>query len=255
MYKFSKFAAGSVIAVAAAVGGTSAVLADGYTPARRVAYERPSDWSGFYFGLSSGYQWSNIDTAAASNPAVGFSNSYDSAIVGGHIGLQHQFGSVVLGVEGNLITTFREKGEVVTCPTPSFTCVTTLEDMLTIGGRVGWAAGHWMPYVTGGYANGAFTYRGSTNAVTPVGYDEARSRNNGWYIGGGVEWIVSPGWTAGIEYRHYEFDDNVTSPYCLTATCSGGAGPSVPIRVDASTDSVTARVSWKFGREAPAPLK
>jgi hypothetical protein len=61
MYKVSKLAAGSVIAATAALGGASVALADGYA-APRVAYERPSNWSGVYFGVQSGYQFSSLDS-------------------------------------------------------------------------------------------------------------------------------------------------------------------------------------------------
>src|SRR5215475_13559460 len=54
MSKISKLAAGSAIAATAVLGGASVALADGYA-APRVAYERPSNWSGVYFGVDSGY--------------------------------------------------------------------------------------------------------------------------------------------------------------------------------------------------------
>ena len=61
MYNLSKLAAGSVIVATAALGSAGVALADGYAPKGKVVYERPSDWSGVYFGVSSGYQWSSID--------------------------------------------------------------------------------------------------------------------------------------------------------------------------------------------------
>src|SRR5689334_22868766 len=108
MYKISKIAVGSVIAASAALGGASTVLADGYAPKGRVVYERPSDWSGVYFGVSSGYQWSSIDVT---NPdtAFGISSDHRDALAGGHIGIQHQFGSIVLGVETNYLASLRDK--------------------------------------------------------------------------------------------------------------------------------------------------
>jgi len=59
MYNLSKLAAGVVIAAAAALGGASAVLADGYTSQGEVVYERPP------LGAAStsacfGWQWSDI---------------------------------------------------------------------------------------------------------------------------------------------------------------------------------------------------
>jgi outer membrane immunogenic protein len=249
MYNLSKLAAGTVLAAGAALGTTSAVLADGYA-APRVAYERPADWSGVYFGLSSGWQWSSID---GTFPQFGthYSVDHNSGIVGGHLGVQHQFGSVVLGVEGNWLTTFAEDPGSSKCPNATFNCTDRLSDIFTVGGRVGWAAGHWMPYVTGGYANARIAYDANT-AATLVSYEAASARHSGWYAGGGFEWMVSPGWTTGLEYRHYEFDSNTAAVFCTG--CGGGAIDTFH-RAEATTDSITARVSWRWGRPDVAPLK
>jgi outer membrane immunogenic protein len=276
MYKVSKLAAGSVIAATAALGGTSVALADGYA-APRVAYERPANWSGVYFGLDSGYQWSSIDVTSPGATIVfpgvvfgptNFSSEHNNAVVGAHLGYQQQFGAVVLGVEGGWLTSFRdEDGSSGTCIRPSVAavapnvleCSARFNDVLTIGGRVGWAAGHWMPYATGGYANAAYDFSVRvTNPTVPFPtstlVEEAHARLNGWYIGGGVEWAISPGWTTGIEYRHYEFEGrSVDSTFHLGGPV--GVGPSAPTSLDATTDTVTARVSWRWGRPDAAPLK
>jgi outer membrane immunogenic protein len=253
MYKISKLAVGSVIAATAALGGTSVALADGYVPRGKVVYERPSDWSGVYFGVSSGYQWSNI--GVTSDPPAAF-GGYDfdtsSSMIGAHLGIQHQFGAIVLGVEGGWNSAFRDKEDTAArslfCGLNLSVCSGRLNDIITIGGRVGYAAGHWMPYVSGGYASARFENfdRDPANGNLLATWS---SRNSGWYAGGGVDWSVSPGWIAGIEYRHYEFDNNsvpVFTPAGALATLA---------RVEGSTDTLMARVSWKFGREVAAPLK
>src|SRR5215467_5468831 len=231
MYKVSKLAAGSVIAATAALGTASVALADGYEP-RRVAYERPADWSGVYFGVGSGFQWSTIDVAHVpggvfpGTTGIGISSTHDDAFVSAHLGVQHQFGAIVLGVEGGWMSTLRDrKGSAEFCDSvpavlqnpilaPGNFCSARLNDILTIGGRAGWAAGRWMPYVTGGYATARFAHEewtlpGAGGAQTKI--DESATRHDGWYLGGGVEWQVSPGWTTGLEYRHYEFDTRVTN--------------------------------------------
>ena len=250
MHKLSKLAAGSVIAAAAALGGAGMALADGYVP-KKVAYERPSDWSGVYFGVQSGYQWSSIDSEFT-GIGTGFSVDHAASFVGAHMGIQHQFGSIVLGVEGNWLSTVRDDPGSTICPGPTFTCTNRLNDILTIGARAGWAAGHWMPYVTGGYASARFAYKSFTTA-TGVFFDDASTRNPGWYLGAGFEWVISPGWTTGLEYRHYEFDD-VTGPRFFTN--GTGVNPVSPLTIGATTDTITARVSWRWGREvAVVPLK
>ena len=249
MYKLSKLA-GSVIVATAALGGASAALADGYSRAPKVAYERPSDWSGVYFGLSSGYEWSSI-RGSFPDAGTNFGTvNYDTGIVGAHLGVQHQFGSIVLGVEGNWMSTFVDTQKNNTCPIggTSF-CGARLDSVLTIGPRVGWAAGHWMPYVTGGYATTRFEFSGGPTSPPANVSESAGTRNNGWYIGGGVEWMVSPGWTAGLEYRHYELNAQTALDFSPAGT------PVERVRLDPTLDTVTARVTWKFGRESAVPLK
>jgi outer membrane immunogenic protein len=161
MYKVSKLAAGSVIAATAALGGASVALADGYS-APRVAYERPADWSGVYFGVSSGYQLSEIPIHFT-DFGTKIKTHHDDALVDAHLGLQHQFGVIVVGVEGGWASTFRTNNEnEVSCPNPAFQCSARLNDILTLGGRLGYAAGRWMPYVTGGHANAGWDFNART---------------------------------------------------------------------------------------------
>ena len=61
-----------------------------------------------------------------------------------HLGYQHQFGSIVVGVEGNWNTAIRDKFDETTCPNPAFRCSARFDDVLSVGPRIGWAAGHWM---------------------------------------------------------------------------------------------------------------
>jgi outer membrane immunogenic protein len=281
MYKVSKLAAGSVIAATAALGTASVALADGYEP-RRVVYERPMDWSGVYFGVGSGYQWSTIDVHGPAAPAgFGISSTHDEGFVNAHLGVQHQWGALVLGVEGGWMSTLRTRDGshefcdsvpgVLTFPVlagGNF-CQGQLNDILTIGGRAGWAVGRWMPYVTGGYANAGLDFTDRSTAPGAAGaagatilQEEAHTRVGGWYIGGGVEWAISPGWSTGIEYRHYEFDTRHATAYsgCSAANTTGcnSAALGVPlenVRFTDTTDTISARVTWRWGRPEAAPLK
>jgi opacity protein-like surface antigen len=253
MRKVSSLAAGAAIVAFAGVG---LAQADG-GPGGRVAYQKPWDWGGLYFGVHSGYQWSSVNVENPFFPP-GFSFDHDSFVVGGHIGVQHQFGQIVLGVEGNLTTTFQNNPGVQTCfaPGPQLTpgglgnCSARLDDILTVGPRLGFAAGKWMPYVTGGYANGAYHFIGRTIG-TQIQNEEARARVGGWFVGGGVEMALSHGWTIGLDYRHYDFDDKIRPAFTPAGTFLE------PARFyDGTADVFTARVSWKLGRpEAVVPLK
>src|SRR5262245_34252810 len=116
MYMMSKLAAGSVIAAAAAVGSANLALADGYA-AKPAAAARPRDWSGVYFGVGSGYQWSSIDVSSPvfaglglpNPPGSAFTSDHDEAFVSAHLGVQQRFGNIVLGIEGGWMSTLRDR--------------------------------------------------------------------------------------------------------------------------------------------------
>ena len=249
----------SVGALALVLGmpGTSA-KADGRAAPRGapVVQQAPTSWSGFYFGAHSGWQWSQLD-ASVPISNTGFSVEHDSAVVGGQIGIQHQFGNFVLGVEGTLTVAFQDDYASTACPNANFTCAARFDDVITIGPRLGWAMGKWMPYLTGGYANAAFAEKISLNANSANPFED-RQRHSGWYIGGGVDMAVAHGWTIGLEYRHYEFDD---ATYQVSRTIAGNNQIGVidlsqpANRADVTSDIVTLRASWKFGRPVAAPLK
>jgi len=250
MYKLNKLAAGSVIAAMAALGGADVALADRYAPKGKVVYDRPTSWSGLYFGVHSGYSWSDFDNTYVAGGGT-WSVSDDPAVVGAHLGIQHQWGNVVLGVEGNFTTAIRDNFSTAQCPNPATLCHARFHDVLSVGPRLGWAAGHWMPYVTGGYASTRFAdnvVSKATQLVTVVGAGE---RHDGWYIGAGVEWTISPGWSVGLEYRHYDFSDETY----LRHTPAGAPVPGDTANVGVGLDTVTVRASWRFDRPEPRPLK
>jgi opacity protein-like surface antigen len=126
---------------------------------------------------------------------------------------------------------------------------------------------NFMPYLAGGYASASYTdqiVRGPGGfAQQPILW--SRDRYNGWYIGGGVDMALAQNWTLGFEYRHYEFDDVAAVPSCAAQAAAGGAiatcntiGQPFPLAtrlVDVGLDTVSLRLSWKFGRPEPAPLK
>jgi outer membrane immunogenic protein len=252
-----KLAAGLALVAAAVVASVGIAQADGAAARAAPTVAAPTSWSGLYFGVHSGYQWSSVNVQNPTFPP-GFDFDHDSAVVGGHIGLQHQFGQIVLGVEGNLTTTYQNNPGSTTCfaPGPQLTpgglgnCSARLDDILTIGPRLGFAMGNWMPYITGGYANAAYHFYGRTIG-TQIQNEEARARLSGWYIGGGVEMALSHGWSVGLEYRHYDFGDKIATAFTTAGTFLEPAQFQ-----DATADSFTIRASWKLGRPEPVrPLK
>jgi outer membrane immunogenic protein len=272
--RVSALLAGSAVAAVMAITGAGVAQADGYERGPKVAYQAPYNWGGFYFGVHSGWQWSDINAFYPDgNPALQISGvpgaswgvNHDSPVVGGQIGLQHQFGAIVVGIEGSYTTAYRDNFGPTLCPRQSianFDCVARFDDVLTIGGRLGWAATtdcckHFMPYVTAGYATMQWSAEGRNRSLAPGAFTIVQwgdGRNTGWYLGGGVDWAMAQNWTIGLDYRHYFFDDNLE----LARAVVGGVWGPLPndnARFDMSSDIISLRVSWKLGRPEPAPLK
>jgi opacity protein-like surface antigen len=84
---------------------------------------------------------------------------------------------------------------------------------------------------------------------------DSSERHDGWYLGGGVEWAITPNVIFGVEYRHYDFKDVLHTPTNLTVN-PNVLDPALRHNVDADADVVTARLSFKLNRPAPVvPLK
>jgi opacity protein-like surface antigen len=167
------------------------------------------------------------------------------------LGVQHQIGGVVIGVEGNLLSMFADNAGSTNCPNVALRCTGRMTDILSIGGRLGVPMGHWMPYASGGFASSSFSYRANTAA--PLAVEDGRTRNDGWYAGIGFDMVVAPGWVTGLEYRLYDFGDVSTRTFT--------PGPAVPVATlsqSATADTIGIRLTYQWdipGRYAAPPLK
>lgn len=251
MHRFLIAAAAGTLMSGAAFAADLPAKAPPIAPAPIAAY----NWSGFYFGGSLGWERTDLDVVNPGFPASAIHPHNSDGLFGGHVGVQRQFGMFVLGLEGSWQGTFNnnDHGDSVACfgpnaglaPGTPATCRAWLRNVWTVGPRAGLAFGNWMPYVTGGYARGAFTYR----AYNPAGvaFEQADTDLNGSFIGGGLDWMLSPSWVLGLEYRHYQFSNRTANAVGLGTTGFGLGVFVEPARFHASSDTVSARLSWMFG--------
>ena len=237
-----------VASIAAALCGAPVLAADIPTKAPAPAYVGKGpvaafDWSGFYIGGDAGWQGSRIGLSSSSSGPLTYDPHHDSFALGAHVGAQRQWGQLVLGVEGGYVAGFG-KASLGTTPSISIfapggigTGDARLKDIWSVGGRAGWAMGNWMAYVTGGYANGSFRFNASDNNSDT---ETAKVRPDGRYIGGGIEWALMNNVIFGVEYRHYGFNAKTG-----TGVRTDVPAPE-PVRFDPKTDTVVARLSYKF---------
>lgn len=114
------------------------------------------NWTGFYLGGHGGYSF-------VSGP-----NITDGYEVGAQVGVNRQFGQVVLGIEAS--GGFVDWGPVTGAG--------------SVRARGGYAFNRFLAYATGG-----------------LGIEDSV----GWTVGGGVEYALTDHWTVGAEYLHHDF--------------------------------------------------
>ena len=179
-------------------------------------------WTGFYLGVNSGYAWQSSSASCVDGTeycANGIGPLYDNvalgakphgAIYGGQLGYNWQLNSgFVLGVEADLSGFFQMSDTSTHIESSDyFHTSRTKYDMLgTVRGRLGYAWGPALLYVTGGFAwanvKDDFTEYNTDGSV----YGLANGSNNasGWTVGGGVDWAFSHHWSADLEYDYYDF--------------------------------------------------
>lgn len=210
------------------------------------------NWSGIYVGVHGGWMRPDIRTTDAAIfgepfPSIG----PDSAALGFQVGVQHQFGKLVVGLEGGLtapVGGHYETKDFETLPGDDTVFRAGIDNIWFVGPRIGYAMGNWMPYVTGGYASTSVKAQNIQFGVPVVFWDE---RMHGWYLGAGLDWAIARNWTLAVDYRHYDFGDKVVIP-----TANGAPDPFDAAAFDVKADAITLRLSYRFGREDPIePLK
>ena len=171
------------------------------------------NWTGFYIGVNGGAGWARSEhfTNVAS---TGLFNQ-NGGMVGGTIGYNWQTGPAVFGVEADLDWA-RINGTTAGCFTGN--CFTQMQAFGTARGRLGYAFNNWMPFITGGLAFADI--RAGQDGVLGTATDQWRA---GWTIGGGVEAMFAPNWSAKIEYLYADFGTGAATSYTPTGGVSVGA--------------------------------
>ncbi len=166
-------------------------------PVRAAIYH----WTGFYVGGQVGYGQGSLGPGTNPIPeqAVFFPNSLTGMIAGFQAGYNLQLPNrVVLGVEADVsFTSPVDQPKLDPAPFNS-----TLEYAATARGRIGYAFGTILPYVTGGLAWGQT--RVNVNADDGSLLSSRLLPHVGWTAGLGVEMAVGGNWTAKIEYDYID---------------------------------------------------
>jgi outer membrane immunogenic protein len=183
----------------------------------------PFSWSGFYVGANLGYNWgSTSGTITVAGPGTGPISGSGSGMLGGlQAGYNWQTGPIIFGVETD-IQANGARGTVTGFPGGAAINATGSQPWFgTVRGRLGYAVDGTMIYVTGGGLYGEGKLRGTITTTGPF-----TSTANFWTytVGGGVETMFAPKWSAKLEYLYAGTPDNVPLPPNTTAVTGSAHG-------------------------------
>ncbi len=217
--------AGTAALALTAAAAQAADLPARTAPVAPVAMVPVFTWTGFYVGAQVGYQFSDREDGfgdryrfrRAGTFIDDFNDGEDDAFVAGaHAGYNFQFGSFVVGVEGDIEGVFGDDDDddytgvtiVDTSTTPN-TIYTTysiganqLDWQGSIRARAGFAFDRTLVYATGGFAFGGMS-GGHSFGV----FDNDDDTVSGYTVGLGVEHAFTNNLTARLEYRYTSFDE------------------------------------------------
>lgn len=201
--KRTLLAAAAAAALAAAVPATAADLGARYNYNKAPAYAAPIwTWTGFYVGAHVGGAFGG--TSDFGGLAL---TDYDARFLGGvQGGVDWQFsGNWVVGAEGQYSFSSRNYSTAIF---PGGYAYNSGQDGLaSVTARFGYAFGPALVYVKGGYA-----YSDNREQVTlggvPIAFLLSNSHSHGWTVGGGLEYMFAPNWSAKAEYQYYDFGDS-----------------------------------------------
>jgi high affinity Mn2+ porin len=165
------------------------------------------DWTGLYFGAHAGFSRGHSN-AVLSDPSIATtSNAFGGPIGGLQAGYNVQLPSrIVLGFEADVsFPNYIDGNSVIsTLATAKSYVVEQMDFVGSARGRLGYAAGPWLFYATGGLA-----FAGERFLNTPaVGNDEKKlGMRLGWAAGGGVEYMFAPHWSLRLEYLYSQFQN------------------------------------------------
>ena len=228
-----------VVAAAAVCLCQSAMAADVGSPVGRPLTR---SWAGFYVGGHGGGVWSSSGYTFdnGSGTLENFGSDPGSWLFGAHVGLQGQWGNVVLGLEGAYDWTGLSSTETSVL-FAGRTRSLDADNIASVVGKVGYVSGNWMPYVKGGWAMADIR----TFALNPATGTRAEGTNweGGWTVGGGVDFMFapfSPVLILGVDFSYSAFDFN------RSIVSSSGASTAVWSNSSWDFYALTVRLSYLF---------
>ena len=167
------------------------------------------------------------------------------------IGYNWQAGSWVFGIEADAQGSGIRGSTGATLPYISAgnTITTTRGEKLdwfgTVRGRIGTTWNKWLVYGTGGLAYGQTTTSlNMTDTFNFVAATTVRTTRNGYAVGGGAEYALTPNWTVKGEYQYIDLGRRTINVAELLITAPSTFAISNTTRYDYHTGRIG--VNYKF---------
>lgn len=181
-----------------------------YTKAPIAAPAPLPTWTGFYLGVQGGGGWGRSDETYFGGPnVVGFTPTqrydFNGGFVGGVVGYNWQVDNIVFGLEGDYhwADINGRSAEINAGFGDSY--FTHLRGFGDIKGRLGWAAGPALLFVSGGASVGDFQHRYDRGLLGPAFGGSVNDWRWGWTVGAGAEYMFAANWSAKVEYNYIDF--------------------------------------------------
>jgi len=247
-----------------ALGFVAAVAMTGSAFAADMAVKaRPSmapvvvyNWSGCYIGGNVGGGWERTrQDQVAKVGGAAINNNYGSSdgsnvVGGGQIGCDYQFANIwVIGIQGMYDYARIDTSHIIPA-FPAFNSNVRLKDMYTVTGRIGYlVTPQLLGYVKGGGAWTSVDY--VINGFGPPAFNSENAfgaSRSGWTVGGGLEWMFAPGWSAFGEFNYMDFGNKNVN----FVTAPGVVGLPDVVRTKLDIEQFLFGVNYKFNFGGPA---
>lgn len=206
------------IALAAMLGGAAQAADLGPAPDEGV------DWSGPYIGVHAGYGWAQTnakftdsfvnDNCFEKDSDFFWGCSADLDPKGAFGGAQAGYnfvlgGGFLIGAEADYsIANLRDDARNGDTALFGFIDASTrveqkIDDLASVRARLGFAFDRFLPFVTGGWG----WAKGERTAEGIFVNETDKKWQDGWTLGGGVEYMIAHDISVKAEYRYYDFGD------------------------------------------------
>ncbi|QPF92417.1 outer membrane protein [Bradyrhizobium commune] len=210
-----------MIAALAAPAGAADMAAS--LPVKAPAVGPLYDWSGFFVGVNAGYGLGR-DPTSSNDVLFGSTSNFSigpQGVLGGvQAGYNWQSGHVVVGAEADFQGSAQRDSVCVSrclINFPGFNAASQIDESLswfgTVRGRLGWAQGPALFYLTGGLAYGRVENTVTrSETANPTQTFRVGQVNTGWTAGVGMETGIAHGWSVKAEYLYVDLG-SITNSY------------------------------------------